>query len=207
MLQPLADLTDMPLKIKELLSVLQKRRVTGGRIQQTVIFTRFYDTLTDIVGRLRRIEPTKLIGTYSGKGGQYVDTIKNRLRGVNREEIKHRFCRYEIDVLVCTDAAAEGLNLQTADLIINYDLPWNPMKVGQRIGRIDRIGQAHDRVYVLNLCYVDSAEQIVYDRLLTRLTQAGEVVGMQQISMLPVTEEEFAELAAGTLKEQTLGKG
>lgn len=206
MLKPLADLVDMPLKMKELLSVLQKRRMTGGRIRQTVIFTRFYDTLTDIVGRLRKIEPFMLIGTYSGKGGQYVDLRQNNMKTVDREEIKHRFCRGEIDVLICTDAAAEGVNLQTADLIINYDLPWNPMKVEQRIGRIDRIGQTHDRIYVLNLCYVDSAEQIVYDRLLTRLAQAGDVVGMQQISLLPVTEEEFAELAAGTLKEQTLLK-
>ena len=206
MLEPLKDLTQMPLKTIELLSVLQKRRLSGLRIKQTVIFTRFYDTLTDIVKRLRRIDPAMLIGTYSGKGGQYVEPGSNRLRGVDREEIKHRFCRGQIDVLVCTDAAAEGLNLQTADLIVNYDLPWNPMKVEQRIGRIDRIGQIHPRIYVLNLCYLDSAEQIVYDRLLKRLAQAGDVVGMQQISLLPVKEEEFAELAAGTLKEPVLLK-
>jgi hypothetical protein len=105
---------------------------------------------------------------------------------------------------VCTDAAAEGLNLQTADLLINFDLPWNPMKVEQRIGRIDRIGQRHEHIYVLNLCYVDSAEQIVYDRLLTRLVQAGSIVGTQQISMLPVTLEEFQELAEGRLNEAEL---
>lgn len=206
MLFPLADLSKMPIKMKELLRVLQERRLTGGRISQTVIFTRFYDTLTDIVNRLRGIDQAMLIGTYSGKGGQYVDPRTNQLRGVDREEIKQRFLRQEIDVLICTDAAAEGLNLQTADLIINYDLPWNPMKVEQRIGRIDRIGQTHDQIHVLNLCYVDSAEQIVYDRLLKRLAQAGDVVGSQQISMLPVTEDEFADLAAGKLKKETLLK-
>ncbi|MCF8095875.1 MAG: hypothetical protein K9J79_11005 [Desulfobacteraceae bacterium] len=206
MLEPLADLSGMPLKMKELLSVLQKRRLPEGRLRQTVIFTRFYDTLTDIVRRLQQVHPTMRLGTYSGKGGQYADIAGNRMRGVERDEIKHRFLRGEIDVLVCTDAAAEGINLQTANLIINYDLPWNPMKVEQRIGRIDRIGQAHDRIYVLNLCYVDSAEQIVYDRLLTRLAQAGDVVGAQQISMLPINEDEFAELAAGNLKEDVLFK-
>ena len=146
------------------------------------------DTLTDIVGRFRQVHPSMRLGTYSGKGGQYTEPGSNKMRGVERDEIKHRFLRGEIDVLVCTDAAAEGINLQTADLIINYDLPWNPMKVEQRIGRIDRIGQSHDRISVLNLCYVDSAEQIVYDRLLTRLAEAGGVVGEQQISMLPVNE-------------------
>ena len=204
MLAPLEDLSGMPLKMKELLSVLQKRRLSGGRLRQTVIFTRFYDTLTDIVSRFRQVHPSMLLGTYSGKGGQYTEPGSNRMRGVERDEIKHRFLRGEIDVLVCTDAAAEGINLQTADLIINYDLPWNPMKVEQRIGRIDRIGQTHDRIFVLNLCYVDSAEQIVYDRLLTRLAEAGGVVGEQQISMLPVNEDEFAQLAEGTLNEESL---
>ena len=73
------------------------------------------------------------------------------------------------------------------------------MKVEQRIGRIDRIGQRHEHISVLNLCYVDSAEQIVYDRLLTRLVQAGSIVGTQQIAMLPVTLEEFQALAEGHL--------
>jgi len=73
------------------------------------------------------------------------------------------------------------------------------MKVEQRIGRIDRIGQRHAHISVLNLCYVDSAEQIVYDRLLTRLVQTGSIVGTQQIAMLPVTLEEFQELAEGRL--------
>jgi SNF2 family DNA or RNA helicase len=205
MLDQMADLSSTPLKLKELLSVLEKRRRGDrSRIYQTVVFTRFYDTLTDIVSRLRKIDPAMRVGTYSGRGGQYVDVVNNRLSNANRDDIRHRFLRDEIDVLVCTDAAAEGLNLQTADLVINYDLPWNPMKVEQRIGRIDRIGQANERIYVLNLCYVNSAEQIVYDRLLSRLALAGSVVGAQQISMLPVTEEEFGELAAGTLNEETL---
>ncbi len=204
MLAPLADLSAMPLKMREVLEVLEKRRLHEGRIRQTVIFTRFYDTLTDIVQRLRQINRFMRLGTYSGRGGQFVEAESGRLKNVNRDDIRHRFFRQEIDVLICTDAAAEGLNLQTADLIINYDLPWNPMKVEQRIGRIDRIGQTHDRVFVLNLCYLNTAEQIVYDRLLHRLAQAGEVVGSQQISLLPVTEEEFEKLAAGELDEEVL---
>lgn len=204
MLKTLDDISGTPSKMKELLRVLDKRRQEGSRIQQTVIFTRFYDTLQDIVARLRAIDASMLIGTYSGKGGQYVDPQTKALRGTERDEIKHRFLRGEIDVLVCTDAAAEGLNLQTADLLINYDLPWNPMKVEQRIGRIDRIGQKYERIFVLNLCYVDSAEQIVYDRLLKRLSEAGVVVGTQQPSLLPVTLDEFCEIAEGSLKIEEL---
>jgi hypothetical protein len=73
------------------------------------------------------------------------------------------------------------------------------MKVEQRIGRIDRIGQEHADIYVLNLCYADSAEHIVYGRLLTRLAEIGAIVGTQQLSLLPVTREEFQQLADKTL--------
>jgi hypothetical protein len=89
-------------------------------------------------------------------------------------------------------------------LLINYDLLWNPMKVEQRIGRIDRIGQKHDKVYVLNLCYAGSAEEIVYGRLLQRLAEAGLIVGTQQLLLLPVIEHEFEDLAAGRLSEPEL---
>lgn len=204
MLALMGDISAMPLKMRELMRVLDGRRLPGHRLRQTVIFTRFFDTLSDLVERMRHIDAHLRIGTYSGKGGQYVDPRSGKLQGTDRDEIKKRFLNGEIDVLICTDAAAEGLNLQTADLLINYDLPWNPMKVEQRIGRIDRIGQKYDRIQVLNLCYANSAEQIVYERLLERLVQAGYVVGMQQISMLPVTRDEFNELAAGELRVEIL---
>ncbi|MFZ5766853.1 MAG: helicase-related protein [Thermodesulfobacteriota bacterium] len=204
MLSTLADLTSTPSKMQELFRVLDRRRLSQGRIRQTVIFTKYFDTLIDIVNRLRTVDQSMLIGTFSGQGGQYVDPRTRQLKGIDREEIKQRFLREEIDVLVCTDAAAEGLNLQTADLLINFDLPWNPMKVEQRIGRIDRIGQRHDEIMVLNFCYVDSVEEAVYGRLLQRLREAGAVVGAQQISMLPITEEDFRALAEGKTTPQRL---
>ncbi|MGE3536743.1 MAG: helicase-related protein [Candidatus Tectimicrobiota bacterium] len=205
LLTTLADLSGLPSKMTELLTLLNRRRLPDtGRFQQTVIFTRFYDTLTDIVGRLLRAAPDMRLGTYSGRGGQYLDLTTGRLLMVEREVVKHRFRQQHIDVLICTDAAAEGLNLQTADVLVNFDLPWNPMKVEQRIGRIDRIGQEHAEIYVLNLCYADSAEQLVYGRLLTRLADIGAIVGTQQLSLLPVSREEFQQLAARTLSATEL---
>jgi helicase-like protein/SNF2 domain-containing protein len=201
----LGDLSGPASKMTELLRILEQRRIRDtGRFQQTVIFTRFYDTLCDLVNRLQRAAPEALIGTYSGQGGQYWDEVARHMIGVERDEIKHRFLRGEIDILICTDAAAEGLNLQSADLLVNFDLPWNPMKVEQRIGRIDRIGQRHRDIHVLNLCYADSAEEIVYGRLLARLHDAGIIVGTQQMSLLPVTPDEFAKLADKTLSAETL---
>jgi hypothetical protein len=200
----LEKLSGTPSKLAQLLTVLQQRRGCANRVGQMVVFTRFKDTLDDIVCRLRSIDPGLLIGTYSGQGGQYADPATRELISVERDEIKHRFMRGEIDILVCTDAAAEGLNLQSAELLINYDLPWNPMKIEQRIGRIDRIGQQHEKVYVLNLCYANSAEDIVYGRLLERLSKTGLIVGNQQLSLLPVTEQEFDDLAADRLSEEEL---
>jgi hypothetical protein len=57
-----------------------------------------------------------------------------------KEQIKAQFREGTIKILLCTESASEGLNLQTCGVLINYDLPWNPMRVEQRIGRIDRIG-------------------------------------------------------------------
>lgn len=207
MLAGLADLTGHSSKMQVLLQKLdQRRNGKTGRIKQTVIFTRFYDTLQDIITRLRRADPNMLVGTYSGQGAAYYNPQDNEMISVDREEVKERFLRGEVDVLVCTDAAAEGLNLQTADLLVNFDLGWNPMKVEQRIGRIDRIGQRHSDIFVLNLCYAGSAEEIVYGRLLKRLADANLVVGTQQISLLPVEPDEFQQLAEGELTQEELFK-
>lgn len=205
MLERYAETGERPSKIQALLDALHERR-TGvpGRYRQTVLFTRFFDTLEHIEQTLRHAEPNIRLGTYSGRGGRFMDVRAGRMRGVERDEIKHRFLRGEIDVLLCTDAAAEGLNLQTADLLVNFDLPWNPMKVEQRIGRIDRIGQSHERIEVLNLAYPESVEQFVYERLLQRLAETQAVVGSQQVSMLPVRVEEFEQLAEGTLTPEAL---
>lgn len=205
MLNDMAGLQGPSSKMQVLFGELDRRRDPAtGRIRQMVVFTRFYDTLTDIVAWLRRRNPTILVGTYSGRGAEYFDPARNQMVSAEREEVRERFLRGEIDVLVCTDAAAEGLNLQTADFLVNFDLGWNPMKVEQRIGRIDRIGQKHEEVYVLNLCYADSAEEIVYGRLLSRLAQAGMIVGTQQISLLPVEPEDFRQLAEGSLTPEEL---
>lgn len=208
MLSDMADISGPSSKMIALLKELEKRRdpKDTGRFKQTVIFTRFYDTLTDIVRRLRQVEPQMLIGTYSGREAQYYDRQKAKMISVDREEVKTKFLRGEIDILICTDAAAEGLNLQTADMLINFDLGWNPMKIEQRIGRIDRIGQKHEDIYILNLCYADSVEQIVYDRLLSRLAKAAGIVGAQQMSLLPIKPKDFEELAQKKLSFEELEK-
>jgi hypothetical protein len=169
-----------------------------------VIFTRFKDTLDHLVDELRSRMPSALVGTFSGAGGSRYDPAAGRMISTTRLAITQSFVRGDIDVLLCTDAAAEGLNLQTADLLINFDLPWNPAKVEQRIGRIDRIGQKYAEIFVVNYAYAGSAEERVYGRLLSRLAEAGLIVGPQQIALLPVTEADFRALENPTVSSEEL---
>ena len=204
MLTQLHGLSETPSKIQALLLELDRRREPDNRLRQTVLFTRFFDTLQSIRNYLRVRDAGMRVGVYAGGKAIYYNPASAKDENVTHEEIKRLFLLGEIDLLLCTDAAAEGLNLQTADLLINFDLGWNPMKVEQRIGRIDRIGQKYSDIEVLNMCYLGSTEEIVYGRLLERLKAANLVVGTQQISMLPVEPEEFRDLQRGTLSEAEL---
>ena len=204
MLQVLQRNEETPSKIQRLLEEVQNRKF-GERFKQTVIFTKYFDTLTNIRYFFKR-NPDMRVGIYSGKQTAYYDIAKHRDVNTTREEVKRLFLNGEIDILLCTDAAAEGLNLQTADMLINFDLGWNPMKLEQRIGRIDRIGQKYERIFVLNMCYQGSVEEKVYDRLWLRLKSAFSAIGTQQVSMLPVTMEDFRDLEEGLVTIEELEK-
>ena len=92
------------------------------------------------------------VACYSGRGGELWDG--KAWVGTSKENIKTAFReRQDIKILLCTESASEGLNLQTCGVLINFDLPWNPMRVEQRIGRIDRIGQVYSDVWIRNYFY------------------------------------------------------
>jgi SNF2 family DNA or RNA helicase len=82
-----------------------------------------------------------------------------------------------IRILLSSEVASEGVDLQFCSLVINYDLPWNPMKIEQRIGRIDRIGQEEERILIWNFVYADTIDQRVYLRLLDRLAIFEQALG------------------------------
>ena len=203
MIALLDTMKDTPSKMKAFLEEIERRR-SGMRVRQTVVFTRFYDTLKSIRDNLQVRAPGLRVGVYSGEHAEYYSEAEGRDIGTSHAKIKDLFLDGEIDILLCTDAAAEGLNLQTADLLINFDLGWNPMKVEQRIGRIDRIGQKYEVIEVMNMAYLGSTEEIVYGRLFDRLSKAGFVVGTQQVSLLPVTTDEFRALSDGKLTFEEL---
>ena len=96
----------------------------------------------------------------------------------NKDEIVLEFrSSPEIDVLLSSEVGSEGIDLQFARIVINYDLPWNPMRVEQRIGRIDRLGQRAEKIHVLNLFYQDTIDARIYECLFERLKLFEEALG------------------------------
>ena len=118
------------------------------------------------------------VGTYSGHGARLFS--EGTWTPVTKDWLTQALARGEISILLCTDAASEGLNLQTASTLVNYDLPWNPMRVEQRIGRIDRINQASRTLSIRNYVISDTVEEQVYDTLRDRIKVFEGSVGELQ---------------------------
>lgn len=136
-----------------------RKRVDKGRV---VVFTQFRATQRELVNRFaaQRYDVHTFHGGHSSR---------------QKEEIVDTF-REQGGVLVSTDAMNEGRNLQFCNIMCNYDLPWNPMKVEQRIGRIHRIGQDRE-VYVFNLALNDTIEEYVLERLYHKIDLFQQTVG------------------------------
>jgi hypothetical protein len=150
-----------------------------------VVFTQYTDTMDFLREQLSRDSTIRLM-CYSGRGGE-IRSAGGTWRVISRDDAKHRFREGHADVLLCTDAAAEGLNFQFCGAVVNYDMPWNPMRVEQRIGRIDRLGQEHPIIRIVNLHYDETVETDVYRALRSRIGLFESVVGKLQpiLSQLP----------------------
>jgi hypothetical protein len=116
---------------------------------------------------------------FSGRGGEIMST-DGSWRTIPRDDVKRRFRDGDADILLCTEAAAEGLNFQFCGSLINYDMPWNPMRVEQRIGRIDRLGQRYPEIRIVNLHYANTIEADVCAALRERIGLFENVVGRLQ---------------------------
>ncbi|MER3487767.1 MAG: RNA helicase, partial [Chloroflexota bacterium] len=142
--------------------------------QKLVVFTEHRDTLNYLAER---------ISTLLGRP-QAVVTIHGGMGREERRKAQEAFLHDpEVQVLVATDAAGEGINLQRAHLMVNYDLPWNPNRIEQRFGRIHRIGQT-EVCHLWNLVAEETREGDVYRTLLEKLEQARQRFGDQVFDVL-----------------------
>ncbi len=157
-------------KWEELSRLLQDEEAmfdASGQRRKLVIFTEHRDTLTYLVDRIR---------TLLGRP-EAVVTIHGGVKRDERRLVQEQFTQHEeVSVLVATDAAGEGINLQRAHLMINYDLPWNPNRLEQRFGRIHRIGQT-EVCHLWNLVAEETREGDVYLTLLRKLEQERATLG------------------------------
>ena len=146
----------------------------SGRMRKIIVFSEHRDTLNYL--------HEKIAGVLGSQ-----DAIVIIHGGVNREDRRKAQALFrsdpEIRVLVATDAAGEGINLQNANLMVNYDLPWNPNRLEQRFGRIHRIGQ-QEVCHLWNLVAKETREGDVYFRLLEKLQVVSEALKGEVFNVL-----------------------
>lgn len=158
-------------KFDRLREVLTDPTFSGEKF---IVFTEHRDTLEYLIQRLGGMGYTGQIAQIHG--GMYY---------TERQQQVDRFRRLHEDggarFMICTDAAAEGINLQFCWIMINFDVPWNPARLEQRMGRIHRYGQKHDPVRIINLVAPKTREGMVIETLLNKLEAIRESLGSEKV--------------------------
>ncbi len=164
-------------KWEELSRLLQDEKYMfdpDGQREKLIIFTEHRDTLNYLATKIR---------TLFGREEAVVAIHGSMLRE-ERHRVEERFKQdKEVRILIATDAAGEGINLQRAHLMINYDLPWNPNRLEQRFGRIHRIGQT-EVCHLWNLVSPETREGMVFKRLLEKLEEERNALGGKVFDIL-----------------------
>jgi len=146
-------------------------------------YDEFEEALERIVEQGRRVlvfsfsRPTVAYLERRLSGRFRVAVLHGGIRSRDRQDVIARFRRGEFDVLVASRVASEGLDFEFCGAVVNYDLPWNPMEVEQRIGRIDRFGQEEDVVYVVNLLTPGTIEADIVSRVHERIGVFSASIG------------------------------
>lgn len=158
-------------ELRGILSDAPEMFEADGTRRKLIVFTEHRDTLNYLVNRLTG---------YLGRP-EAVVTIHGGVAREQRRVAQERFTQDpSCQVLVATDAAGEGINLQRAHLLVNYDLPWNPNRIEQRFGRVHRIGQT-EVCHLWNLVATETREGQVYRRLLDKLAEMRDTLGKDQV--------------------------
>jgi SNF2 family DNA or RNA helicase len=121
--------------------------------------------------------------------------------GDQKQEILAQFKQGSTSILLSSEVGSEGIDLQFCRFLINYDLPWNPMRVEQRIGRIDRLGQKADRISIINFSLVDTIEERILDLLYERINIFKESIGDLENILGEATEQLLVNLFESQLTD------
>lgn len=168
-------------RLLEVLTNLFKKYPT----EKVILFSYFRHTIRYLKDRLTKDG----IASSVLMGGDAIDRY---------ELISNFQSNQELKVLLSTEIASEGIDLQFCRYIINYDLPWNPMKVEQRIGRIDRLGQRAKKITIWNLFYQDTIDEKIYSRLYKRIGIFEHALG----GLEAVLGDEIQKLTSDLLRKE-----
>ncbi|MDD4584159.1 MAG: helicase-related protein, partial [Eubacteriales bacterium] len=171
-----AEFQYLDVKVEPLMDIIDNL-FAEDKDQKVIVFTEFVATQQYL---------SNLLETR----GYTTSLLNGSLSIEERNTVIEEF-KTKTNVLISTDAGGEGLNLQFCNVVINYDLPWNPMKIEQRIGRVDRIGQQRD-VYIYNFILTDTVEKRVKDVLEQKLSVILEEMGIDKYS--DILDNEISEL-------------
>ncbi len=170
--------------------------------ETVIVFTQYTDTMDYLREQLTPWYGAKVM-CYSGRGGERLDVSTNRWSPVSKTDVKNLFREgKEVKILLGTDSLSEGLNLQTCGKLINYDMPWNFMRVEQRIGRIDRIN-GKPRVEISNYFYKGTVEEQIYSGIKRDYDWFTDIVGPAQPVLGNVESilEKLTMTEPGTLRQ------
>src|SRR6056297_617118 len=159
-------------KFEKLQEVLVDKKFSGEKF---IIFTEHRDTLEYLVTRLGGLGHTGRIAQIHG--GMDYKARHDAVEHFRHDHVDGDGAKF----MVCTDAAAEGINLQFCWIMVNFDVPWNPARLEQRMGRIHRYGQKHDPVYIINLVSLDTREGKVIETLLKKLELIRDRLGSDKV--------------------------
>jgi superfamily II DNA or RNA helicase len=174
----------------KLIEIRRYLKDLGWKELGCILFSQYFDTAEWVAEQLSKDYPGEIIGLYAGANRSRIYTA-GQYETKGRDRIKKMVQSGEVTLLIGTDAASEGLNLQRLGTLINIDLPWNPTRLEQRKGRIVRIGQPRDEVDLLNLRYRGSVEDRVHQVLAQRLQNIHSIFGQ-----IPDTLEDIWVLVA-----------
>ena len=183
--QMLADLlvrcgarTEPDSKFNSLLEQLTSLRAEG--YAKVMVFSQFRDTQVWLREQLAKQSGESLLAGLSGTEDWVYQVQNKAFVAGSRQSVVQQFRERPEGILLCTETAAESLNFQFCSAIINYDIPWNPMRLEQRIGRIDRIGQEKPIIRIVHLFYRDTVEYDAYTAMEERIREFKENVGTLQ---------------------------
>ena len=210
------ELNDQLPEKKELSSLMKTLlRISSeeGNIDQLTQFDSKYSVLIRNLQEYWQLHPDKKVVLFSF----YRNTLyylRDKLTaagidvvvlhgGMDKQEVIHAFeAPSGPKILLSTEVASEGVDLQFSSLLVNYDLPWNPAKIEQRIGRIDRIGQKEDRILIWNLVLADTIDSRVYELLFQRLNIFQRALGSMEVVLGDVIKQLTIELLSHKLSPQ-----